>query len=244
MQILCVIPARLQSTRLPRKMLADLGGEPLVVRTWRQAQACPDFATVLVATDSDAIAEVVTQAGGQVWPTDSACATGSDRVAAVAAAHPEFDVVVNLQGDEPFVQPAMLSTLVQPFLAAEAENRPVMTTLAAPLSTEAYNNPNVVKVLCDQQGYALYFSRSPIPYQRTESSLDQLPVYRHMGVYAYTHDFLLSFATWPQTPLECTELLEQLRVMEQGHRIRVCQVAEATLEINSPEDWSLAQTRF
>jgi len=236
MKILCVIPARIGSTRLPRKPLLKIKGKPMIQRTYEQAMRCRSIDRVVVATDSEEIAAVVRTCGGEmaVEVTADNFNTGTDRVAAVARCYPMMDVVINLQGDEPFVQPEMLSALVAPYLNGE---NPDMATLAYPLdvATEMLD-PGVVKVLFDRNGYALYFSRAPIPYFRQEIAMDKLPLLHHVGVYAFRRDFLLQYTTMPQTPLELTESLEQLRVLENGYKIRICHVAGRTLEINTVED--------
>ncbi|MFI4955944.1 MAG: 3-deoxy-manno-octulosonate cytidylyltransferase [Gammaproteobacteria bacterium] len=238
--ILCVIPARIGSTRLPRKPLADLGGKPMVQRTYEAACTCPAFAQVVVATDDNEIADVIRSCGGTVVMTDPAIQTGTDRVAYVASLYPDMDVVVNLQGDEPFVKSSMLMALVQPYLDGE---KPGMTTLANPLDFKTqYHSPDVVKVIVDKHFNALYFSRAPIPFQR--DIIIDLPVYHHQGMYAFTREFLNIFTTLPQTPLELSEKLEQLRVLEHGYPIRICITPEKTLEINTPEELALAQASY
>jgi 3-deoxy-manno-octulosonate cytidylyltransferase (CMP-KDO synthetase) len=167
--------------------------------------------------------------------TDPALPTGSDRVAVAASHFPDAEVVINLQGDEPFIRPSMLEQLLAPYLANEM---PEMTTLATSLDSASFNDPGAVKVVTDLQGNALYFSRSPIPYFRENIAT---PVYHHRGVYAFRRDFLLHYTTLPQTPLEKTELLEQLRVLEHGYRIRVCLTEHKTLEINTMEEYERAQ---
>lgn len=235
MKILCVIPSRIHSTRLPRKPLLPIRAKPMIQWVYENAARCSVLTDLVVATDSDEIANVVQKIGGNVFITDQEYATGSDRVAAVAKQYPEMDVIINLQGDEPFIKPQMLEQLVAPYLAGES---PEMTTLAYPLAPEKMQDPGAVKVIVDLQGNALYFSRSPIPYYRTPGFA---PVYNHMGLYAYRRDFLLNFTTLPQTPLEKIEALEQLRALEHGYRIRVCLTEERTLEINTPEEYELAQ---
>ena len=240
LNILCVIPARIGSTRLPRKPLADLGGKPMVQRTYEAARTCSAFAKVVVATDDNEIADVIRACGGEVVMTDPAIQTGTDRVAYVASLFPEMDIIVNLQGDEPFVKSSMLMALVQPYLDGET---PDMTTLANPLDFKTqYNSPDFVKVIVDKDFNALYFSRAPIPYQR--DVIADLPVYHHQGMYAFTREFLAVFTTLAQTPLELSEKLEQLRVLEHGYPIRICITAEKTLEINTPEELALAQAMF
>lgn len=236
MKTLCVIPSRIASTRLARKPLLPIQGKPMVQWTYENARRCPALTKIIVATDSHEIAEVIQSCGGDVMMTDPALATGSDRVAYVAQHFPDMDVVINLQGDEPFIKPLMLEQLINPYLQGE---NPDMATLAHPItSPEVFSNPGFVKVIVDTQGYAMYFSRAAIPYFRTET---QAPVFHHMGLYAYRREFLLHYTTLSQTPLELTESLEQLRAMEHGYKIRVSLTEEKTLEINTPEEYQLAQ---
>ena len=232
MKTLCVIPARLNSTRLPRKMLAPIGNQPMIQMTYLRAKTCPHLSDVIVATDSLEIAAVIKNIGGTVIMTPEHLPTGSDRVAFVANEYTEFDIIVNLQGDEPLITGTMLSTLLTPYLSGET---PVMSTLGYALKfPEEYESPHIVKVILDQMGYGIYFSRSPIPYIRQKG--EPLPVLHHMGVYAYQRDFLLKYTKMPQTPLEKTESLEQLRAIENGYKIRVCQTEERTMEVNTPEE--------
>ena len=237
MSVLCVIPARLRSTRLPNKMLALLQGQPLIQKTYLAAKTSTAIDRLVVATDSEDIKAIVEEVGGEVIMTPTQCQTGSDRVAYVAKEYSDFDTVVNLQGDEPFIRKEMLDTLVAPF---KTNNPPKMATLAYDLIIETeYHDPSIVKVICDINNDALYFSRSPIPYHRDTNA--ELKVLHHMGIYAYQRDFLLQYTPWPQTPLEKAELLEQLRAMENGHKIRVCYTPYRTLEINTPEELARAQ---
>ena len=236
MKILCVIPSRIRSTRLPRKPLLPIQGKPMVQWTYENAKRCDLLSDVIVATDCDEIADVITNINGKVVLTDPDLPTGSERVAAVAEQYPDVDIVINLQGDEPFIKPNMLRQLVAPYLAGET---PEMTTLAFPLDkTNKFNDPGAVKVITDLNSHAIYFSRAPIPYFREEGPA---PVYHHMGLYAFRRDFLMHYKTLAQTPLEKVELLEQLRVIENGYKIRVCLTEERTLEINTPEEYEAAQ---
>lgn len=239
MKIVCIIPSRIGSTRLARKPLLSIQGKPMIQMVYENARACKVLHSVIVATDSPEIAAVIADCGGTVEFTDPSLKTGSDRVAAVAKKQTDADVIINLQGDEPFIKSSMLESLVAPYLAGD---NPEMTTLAYPLDMEReYNDPNVIKVIADCRNNALYFSRSPIPYRRSTVS-DPLPVYHHMGIYAFRYDFLMTFTQLPQTPLELVEVLEQLRALEHGYRIRLCLTEEKTLEINTPEDLARAQT--
>jgi 3-deoxy-manno-octulosonate cytidylyltransferase (CMP-KDO synthetase) len=235
MKILAVVPVRLEAARLPRKPLADLGGKPLVQWVYEAGRACKAFDEVVVATDADEIAECVAGFGGQAQLTSPDHRTGTDRVAEVAETYSDFDVVVNLQGDLPFAGEDVLAAAVEPYLAGES---PPMTTVACPLDDRRLlQDPNVVKVVCDSGGNALYFSRSPIPHPAggDHSSL------HHLGIYAFTREGLLGFRSLQPTPLEQRERLEQLRALEHGMPIRVTRVTAAPLEVNTPEDLEAAR---
>lgn len=236
MKILAVIPARYDSQRLAGKVLALIGNKPMVQWVYEAAVNSQVFTKVVVATDSQLVADRVTGFGGDVEMTSPNHSTGTDRVAEVATRYPEFSVVVNVQGDQPFVNSGMLKELVTPYLEGEL---PEMTTLACPLNQETgYHDPNVVKVLCGQKQQALYFSRSPIPFYRNPI---EVPVFHHLGLYAFRQDFLETYTQLPSTPVEQCEGLEQLRVLEHGYTIRVCQTAKGVVEVNTHEDLVMAQ---
>ena len=230
MKLLCVIPARFASVRFPGKPLAEIGGKPMIRWVYEAVIAANVFDHVTVATDHDAIADRVCAFGGAVELTRSDHPSGTDRVAEVASRRTEFDVVANIQGDQPFVTADMLRALVSPYQNGE---NPEMATVACPLPESGVNDPNTVKVLLDRHGYAIYFSRSPIPYYRERHVA---PVRFHLGLYAFQRKFLTEYAKMDPTPLERCEQLEQLRVLENGHRIRVSEVAAPVLEVNTPED--------
>jgi 3-deoxy-manno-octulosonate cytidylyltransferase (CMP-KDO synthetase) len=235
-KILAVVPARYGATRFPGKPLADLGGRPIVQWVYEAAASCDDFDEVVVATESEEIASRVREFGGVVELTRDDHRTGSDRVAEVAERHDDADVVVNVQGDQPFATAEMLSALVEPYVTGEM---PAMTTLACPLTNRAdWDDPNVVKVVCDRRGYALYFSRSPIPHLGEGEPVEGR---HHLGLYAFTRDTVLRFPSLEETPLERRERLEQLRALEHGIPIRVCDTDRAVLEVNTPEDLEQAQ---
>lgn len=237
MNILCVIPSRIGSTRLARKALLPIQGKPMVQWTYENAARCKLLTELVVATDSEEIANVISAIDGKVVMTDPDLANGSERVAAVAKHYPDAQIVINLQGDEPFIRPEMLEALVAPYLAGE---NPEMTTLGLPLNLDTqYDNPGMVKVITDLGQNALYFSRAGIPYFRRTGLA---PVHHHMGLYAFRPDFLQLYASLPETPLEKIESLEQLRVLEHGYKIRVCLAQGKTLEINTPEEYALAQS--
>ena len=245
LKILCVIPSRIGSTRLPRKPLLPIQGKPMVQLVYENALACQILSKVIVATDSEEIAEVIRNINGNVVITDPNLPTGSDRVAAVAQNYPEMDVIINLQGDEPFIKPIMLEQLVAPYLNDLNAERPDMTTLAYEFDEATkiadYNNPGIVKVITDLHNNAIYFSRSPIPYFREHKNIS-VPVYHHLGLYAFKREFLLKYTKLPNTPLELTESLEQLRVIEHGFKIKVCltESKNKTIEINTPAEYQSA----
>ncbi len=224
------------ATRFPGKPLADLAGRPLVQWVYESASGCGDLDELVVATPDAEIVDAVERFGGRAELTRADHPTGTDRVAEIARGRPEADVVVNVQGDQPFVTAEMLSALVAPY----RESTPEMTTVAAPLDPEhGPGDPNVVKVVCDRAGDALYFSRAPIPYPR-QTVAGHLPVYHHIGLYAFDRRFLAAYAAMSPTPLEQAEGLEQLRVLEHGHRIRVCAIDRPVLEVNTPADLAQA----
>ncbi len=236
MNILAVIPARYNSQRFPGKPLVKIGDRPMVQWVYEAAQSCRAFTKVVVATDSQAIADCVLGFGGAVEMTSSDHLTGTDRVAEVAERYPDMRAIANVQGDQPFATAEMLTQLVKPYLQGEL---PDMTTLACPLDARTGpNDPNVVKVLCDRHNQALYFSRAPIPYYRNTAPA---PVFHHLGLYAFSRAFLAEYAKLEPTPLEQCEALEQLRVLEHGYRITVCRTQSLVPEINTPDDLLMAQ---
>ena len=237
MTVLAVVPVRMASSRFPGKPLADLGGRPIVQWVWEAASRCPDFDRVVVATADEEIADTVRGFGGEVELTRPDHPTGSDRAAEVAARHPGASVVVNVQGDQPFAATEMLSALVEPFRSGEP---PAISTLACPLSDPRdHADPNVVKVVRDLAGNALYFSRSPIPHAGGEEGA--VSALHHLGLYAFDREALLEFPRLDPTPLERRERLEQLRALEHGLRIQVALTERPALEINTPEDLDAAR---
>ncbi len=237
---LVVIPARMGAQRLPGKPLLAETGKPLVVHTWEAARGARCAARVVVATDDGRIADAVRAAGGEAVMTSPDCPSGTDRVAEAARAIPGEDLVLNVQGDEPEIAASDLDRLAS---AMETDPGIPMGTLGSPLeSGEEFLSPSVVKVVVDATGCALYFSRAPIPFRR--SDLGGAPALRHVGVYAYRRSFLEGFASLPQTPLERTEMLEQLRALENGHRIRVVPADRAPPGIDTREDYEAFVRRW
>ena len=237
MPVLLVIPARVASTRLPSKPLRLLGGAPLVARVVERAQQVPGIDRLVVATDSAVVAGALEATQAEVAMTGD-CASGTDRVAEVAG-RPEFagyDVVINFQGDEPFLPVAAVTGALRRVAAGDA-----LGTAAAPLDPSLRDDPARVKVVCDAAGRALYFSRSPIPYLRDASDASWARWWQHLGVYAYRRDALLRLTGLPPSPLERVERLEQLRALEAGMRIDVELIDAEPLGVDTPADLEKAR---
>jgi len=236
-EVVGVIPARFSSTRLPGKALVEIEGVPMVVRVWRQTARARALSRVVVATDDERIARAVAAAGGEAMMTSPAHQSGTDRIAEVAAKVPAA-IYLNVQGDLPFIDPADLDALAAPM---RADGDIAMATLATSIvNADEWHNPNVVKVVCDARGDALYFSRAPIPWPRDGAAPPTL-ARRHIGVYAYRRDFLLRFAQLEPGVLEALEKLEQLRALERGFRIRVVASVAPSLEVDTAEDLTRAR---
>ena len=233
MRTLCVIPARYASTRLPGKPLADICGKPMICRVLERASRAQKPEKVIVATDDERIYDVVRAEGGEAILTRADHPTGTDRLAEVAEAYPEVDLIVNVQGDEPLIEPSVIDDLIAPFEVDE--NLPMATVMTRMDDAAEQLNPNNVKVVVDKLGYALYFSRSLVPYPRAAAG----PVYKHIGIYAYRRDFLLRYARLEPTPLERAESLEQLRALENGYGIRVLETDCRFVGVDTVEDLAL-----
>ncbi len=230
LETLAVIPARYASTRLPGKPLIPIAGVPLILRVLRGVRACSAVGRVIVATDDERIARVVEQDGGEAMMTPSDLPSGGDRVAYVARRVPS-QFVVNVQGDDPLVDSGMIEPLVK---TLRDDPSTQLALLAKKIERrEEVDNPNIVKVVFDREGRGLYFSRSPIPYPR---NAENAVWYKHIGPYGWRRDFLLDFAGSDQTPLERTESLEMLRVLERGYTLRCVPALRDTIEIDTPED--------
>lgn len=209
----------------------------MIEHVYRRAASAPGADAVVVATDDARIALTVERFDGIVRMTRSIHRTGTDRVAEVAAAL-ECDIVVNVQGDLPLLEPEMVTQVLQPF---DSDTSVQMSTLRRQITDQAdYTNPNVVKVVVDRNGDALYFSRSPVPHVRDDPPYVgagvSRPFYKHIGLYAYRRPFLLTLTDLPQTPLEVAESLEQLRVLEHGYRIRTVETQHESIEVDTPDD--------
>ena len=251
MSFTVIIPARYPSSRLPGKPLADIGGKPMIQHVYERALQS-GAAEVIIATDDQRIADEVERFGGRSMLTSSEHQSGTERLAegVEPLALSEDQVVVNVQGDEPFIPPEIIRQV-----ADNLANQRVapMATLAVPMATsDEVFNPNAVKVVCDSAGDALYFSRAPIPYNRDQfkSLNDQQPeqvdgYMRHIGIYAYRADFIKRYVAWNESPLERIESLEQLRVLWHGEKIHVAEaIMPPAAGIDTPEDLEQARQRI
>jgi 3-deoxy-manno-octulosonate cytidylyltransferase (CMP-KDO synthetase) len=236
---LIVIPARYASTRLEKKMLLAETGKPLIQHTYEAASRSKRGHRVIVATDHPEIAQTVKQFGGEACMTDPAAQSGTDRIAEVAEHFPDAEFVVNVQGDEPDIDPEAIDLAIE---ILENDESAVMSTLATPIrSPELLEDPAAVKVVIDQRGNALYFSRSPIPYPRNIDLVcfeDPKPThFLHLGLYVYRREFLLAIPQLNPSLTEKIESLEQLRVLDNGHRIKVGVIPQASGGIDTAEDY-------
>lgn len=233
-RILAVIPARLASTRLPRKVLREIAGEPMLAWVYRAARACPLLDQVLIATDSQEVLEFAQAHSLPAVFTPEDCASGTDRVYAVAQSIPA-DIYVNVQGDEPLLTPEHFAALLALFERPEVE----VGTLAVRCPPDEINSPSTVKVVTAGSGRALYFSRAAIPYDRDNSGFHDYR--KHLGIYAYRKDALRRFATLPPSRLERVERLEQLRLLDNGIDIHVADAPGDTIGVDTEEDFAAAE---
>ena len=227
-----VIPARLGSTRLSQKVLRPIGGKPMIYHVWHRVKQARLLSDLVVACDDPSIEACVRDFGGKAVMTRVDHPNGSSRVAEVAQ-RMDADVIVNIQGDEPLIYPGNIDAIVKAFQNDPAEQ--VVTLVIRKSDRKEYENPNVVKAVADDSGHALYFSRSPIPFFRDagEGSFDYL---KHIGIYGYRREFLLKFITWESSPLEKTEKLEQLRILERGFRLKVVETAHDSIGVDTEDD--------
>ena len=238
MKIIAVIPARYASTRFPAKLMQDLGGKTVILRTYEAAIATNLFADVFVVTDSDLILNEIVSNGGKAIMSTKEHESGSDRIAE-AVENMDVDVVINVQGDEPFINKKPLEELIEVF-KNDADKKVDLGSLMFQISDkEEINNPNNVKVITDQQGFALYFSRSIIPFPREEHV--GVRYMKHIGIYAFRKQALLDFGMLPMLSLEASELVEQLRQLEHGKRIKMVETTHGSIGIDTPEDLEKAR---
>ena len=239
MKVLCVIPARYASTRLPGKPLSIIAGKPMIQHVYERACQAQLPNEVVVATDNELVEKAVLDFGGKAVMTSPDHPSGTDRLAEVALMYPDVDVIVNVQGDEPMIPPEVIDRLAESFNGDVDLN---MATMKVVMDEEDYENPAAVKVVTDQQGYALYFSRSLMPYPRNKP--EGFKVFKHVGIYAYRRNFLLKYAALAPTPLEKAESLEQLRALENGYKIKVLESDFQGIGVDTPEDLAAVNALF
>jgi 3-deoxy-manno-octulosonate cytidylyltransferase (CMP-KDO synthetase) len=229
-KIVAIIPARYGSTRFEGKPLAEINGKPMVYYVYQRSKETKCIDDVIVATDDLRIKDAVEKFDGKVMMTFKGHKSGTDRIAEVAKKI-DANIIVNVQGDEPLINPEAIEQVVIPLIK---DKNIRMCTLMTQITKDAeYDDPNIVKVVTDKEGFALYFSRSLIPYPREK---EHLKVYKHIGIYVYKKDFLLEFADMQQTYLEQIEYLEQLRVLESGFKIKVIETSYDSISVDTPKD--------
>ncbi len=230
-RILVAIPARWGSTRFPGKALHSIAGRPLVRHVWERCQQCRAVDDVIIATDDQRIVEAAEGFGARAVMTAVEHPSGTDRIAEAAGAFPDHDIIINVQGDEPLISPALIDELA--LTLRQQPHIPMITAAALIHDPALVADPNVVKVVTDVNGYALYFSRSPLPFVRV--STPRTVHRRHLGIYGFRREFLFQFVAWPPSMLETTECLEQLRALENGARIRVVMTEDLSPGVDTIE---------
>lgn len=254
-KVIAIIPARLHSTRLAGKLLLEIGGKPLILHTLEQAKKAKNIDKVIVATDSEEILKIIIESGNEALMTSANHQSGSDRIAEVAENLPENSIIVNVQGDEPTISPTTIETAVEAILQDDSID--IATTCEKIDAFQDVLSPDVVKVVTDKNNFALYFSRSPIPFPREavknhgsleialQTDKNLVSLYRkHTGLYVYRREYLLKFTKFAQTNLEKTEMLEQLRALENGARIKVVEVSESSIGVDTAEDFERVKMYF
>jgi 3-deoxy-manno-octulosonate cytidylyltransferase (CMP-KDO synthetase) len=234
MKIAAIIPARFASTRFPGKPLHLLAGKPLVQHVWERCQEADVFSQIIIATDDMRIVEAAFAFGAEVALTSPKHQSGTDRIAEVAKKLPKIGFFLNVQGDEPLVNPKLLKKLAKEMAKEKLEMITAATPFPADNEADPVDNPNAVKVILDRNNNAIYFSRSVIPFARNPKA--EIQYYRHQGIYGYSRKFLLQFVKWRPTMLEQAEQLEQLRALEHGAKIRVVINKFPSLGVDTPED--------
>ncbi len=238
MKIIAMIPGRYSASRFPGKLMKDLGGKPVIVRTYEAAVQASLFDEVYVVTDSDIIYETITAMGGKVIMSVKEHECGSDRIAE-AVEELEVDIVVNVQGDEPFIDTVSLSKLIQVFKEDVNEEIDLASLKVAMTDLEDIENPNNVKVITDSNDFAIYFSRSVIPFHRDKEL--NVTYYKHKGVYAFRKKALIDFYHTPMTPIEAAEKIECIRYLEDGKKIKMIETSVESIGIDTPEDLEKAK---
>ena len=234
-----IIPARYDSARLPGKPLADIAGSPMIEHVYKRVKSVPGIQRVLVATDDDRIASAVATFGGECKMTSPMHRSGMDRLAEVAGSLSD-QFIINVQGDEPLIDPALVGNVLRTL--RKASEIDIVTALTPICDIEEFLNPNIVKVTIDNKANALYFSRAPIPFCRQEDSKPGVLGFKHIGLYGYRRESLLRLSRIPQSRLECLEELEQLRALESNMRIRTIEAHSAGISVDTPDD--LNQVRY
>lgn len=244
--IIGIIPARFGSTRLMGKPLADIGGKPMIQHTYFSAKKSKLLDKVVIAVDDEKIFQVAKSFGAEVYLTPKNITTGSDRIAFVTEKLKDAEIIVNIQGDEPFIQSKMIDQAIEPLLFDQKVN--VSTLAKRIISVEELKSPSVVKVVFDYHNFALYFSRSPIPFVReARTNLERIElaeVYKHIGLYAYRRESLLKFTSLKQTDLEKIEHLEQLRMLENGFKIKIVVTELESISVDTPKDLELIRRYY
>lgn len=233
MRVEAFIPARYASTRLEGKPLADIAGKTMIQRVYERANDASLVDSVTVATDDERIFKAVVSFGGRAVMTSPSHRSGTDRIAE-AASFSGASIIVNVQGDEPLIEPGLIDAAIRPML--DDPSIELCTLKTRITDKEEFLNPNAVKVVTDEDGYALYFSRSPVPFSKLSFKERPTPAYKHIGLYAYRKDFLFEFSRMKPTPLEDAESLEQLRALEHGRRIRVIEVSYNPVSVDTADD--------
>ncbi len=239
-KVIVVIPARFASTRLLGKPLADIAGKPMIQRVYEQAKKMKTAERVIVATDDEKIVSAVAGFGGDAMMTSPDHQSGTDRIAEVARNLSEYDIVVNIQGDEPFINPGAVDNAIKALIDDTSLK---VSTLCVPIKADEAADPNVTCVVRDLAGFALYFSKLPIPNDRDGDSKER-PLYKHLGTYVFRREFLLYYAGLERTPLEKCEKLEQLRILEHGEKILCIETGHDSIGVDSPEDLERAEEAF
>jgi 3-deoxy-manno-octulosonate cytidylyltransferase (CMP-KDO synthetase) len=236
MQILGIIPARYASTRFPGKPLVDIAGKSMIRRVYEQAKKCADLTEVIVATDDKRIFDHVKDFGGAAVMTSTDHQSGTDRCAEVALSYPQYNVIINIQGDEPFIDPEQVSKLISCFKSPDTQ---IATLIKKVQNEQELLNPNSPKVLVNKRSEAIYFSRSPLPYirgQEQQGWLKYFTYFKHIGIYGYRADVLQEITKLTVSALEKAESLEQLRWIENGYRVKVAETELETFAVDTPED--------
>jgi 3-deoxy-D-manno-octulosonate cytidylyltransferase len=241
LKVIAMIPARYQASRFPGKLMQDLAGKPVIVRTYEAAKSTQLFEEVFVVTDSELIFSEIEKHGGKAIMSQKEHECGSDRIAE-AVEHMDVDIVINVQGDEPFINEKALSQLLKVFENDTDKTIDLASLKVKLTSEEDIINPNHVKVITDLKNFALYFSRSPIPFHRAKELV--VSYYKHVGIYAFRKEALMAFYNLPMSPLEASEKIECIRYLENGKTIKMVETQEVSIGIDTPEDLEKARQRL